>query len=81
MMNHSHQILEITDLRNEASRNSSSLGFQDIWSPGSPPGPWLAPAPLALQPSTVAVGHGSPQSSVPHAQHILWPHGFKLQLY
>lgn len=29
-MSHSHQILDITDLRNETSRNSSSLRFQDI---------------------------------------------------
>lgn len=44
IMNHSHQILEITDLRNETSRNSSSLGFHDICSFGSPPGPQLTPA-------------------------------------
>lgn len=60
MMNHSHQILEIADLRNEASQNSSSLGFQDIWSPGSPPSLQLASAPSGLQPSSMALGHGSP---------------------
>ena len=43
MMNHSHRLLEITDLRTETSRNSSSPSLQDVCSPGSP-GPQLAPA-------------------------------------
>lgn len=58
MMTHSHQILDITGLRNEASRNSSSLGSQDICCPGSPLGPRLAPV-VSNAASSVAVGHSS----------------------
>jgi hypothetical protein len=39
MMTHSHQILEIVDLRHETSRNSSALDIQDISFPGFPPAP------------------------------------------
>ena len=61
MMNHSHPILEIVDLRREASQNSSSLGFQDISFPGSPPAPAARrgpPARLGLTPaSRLALSH------------------------
>lgn len=47
MMNHSHQILEIVHLRHEASQNSSSLGFQAVGFPGSPPAPAAGHSPPA----------------------------------
>lgn len=72
MMSQSHQILEIMDLRNEASQNSSCLGCHDARSP-------LVPTcvPFAPTASSVAVHQVLSWASVPGAQGV-FPGQFQL---